>query len=106
MTKRSTLPTSVLPAAYEVWRTSQFGQITDRIEEELILRMIGPIQGKRVLDVGCGDGVLSVRFALKGAHVTGLDADPGMIAAARDRENSAHPSVTYVEGNTGSLADC
>jgi hypothetical protein len=50
MTKRSALPTSVLPAAYEVWGTSEFGQITDRIEDELILRMVGPIQGKRVLD--------------------------------------------------------
>ena len=65
-----------LPAAYRAWRASDLGRITDRIEEELILALTGPVAGKRVLDVGCGDGVLSVRLAQQGAHVTGVDVDP------------------------------
>ena len=54
-----------LPAAYQAWRASDLGRITDGIEEELILELIGPLQGNRVLDVGCGDGVLSVELSHK-----------------------------------------
>jgi ubiquinone biosynthesis O-methyltransferase len=92
-----------LPAAYRAWRASDLGRITDRIEEELILALAGPVTGKRVLDVGCGDGVLSVRLAQQGARVMGLDIDPRMLDAARDRAKSAHAAVTYIEGNIGSL---
>lgn len=69
-------------AAYQAWRTSDLGRITDRIEERLIFDLIGTVQGKRVLDVGCGDGVLSVRLAQAAADVTGLDTDPRMVASA------------------------
>jgi 2-polyprenyl-6-hydroxyphenyl methylase/3-demethylubiquinone-9 3-methyltransferase len=37
----------------------------------------------RVLDVGCGGGLLSEPLARMGAHVTGIDASPGNIGAAR-----------------------
>jgi len=40
-----------------------------------------PINGRRFLDVGCGNGLYSVRLALGGAaHVTGIDIAPNMIA--------------------------
>lgn len=92
-----------LPAAYQAWRASDLGRITDGIEEELILELIGPLQGNRVLDVGCGDGVLSVELSRQGAHVTALDADSRMLDAARDRADSAHANITFIEGNARSL---
>jgi ubiquinone biosynthesis O-methyltransferase len=94
---------AALPAAYRAWRASDLGRITDHIEEELIFALIGSTGNARILDVGCGDGVLSIRLAQRGAHVTGLDADQGMIDAARDRASKAHAAITFVQGNAGSL---
>lgn len=41
------------------------------------------LTGLRILDVGCGGGLLSEPLARLGAHVVGVDASPGNIAAAR-----------------------
>jgi hypothetical protein len=40
-----------LPAAYAAWRESVLGQITDALEERLLLDRIGPARGHRILDV-------------------------------------------------------
>ncbi len=42
-----------------------------------------PLDGKRVLDVGCGGGILSESMALLGATVTGLDLSEPAIDVAR-----------------------
>lgn len=41
--------------------------------------------GGSVLDIGCGTGALTERFARSGASVTGLDISPGMLSLARQR---------------------
>jgi len=38
---------------------------------------------RSVLDAGCGTGRVAIELARRGVHVVGLDADPGMLAAAR-----------------------
>src|SRR5436190_19556749 len=38
-----------------------------------IARLAGGLQGKRVLDVGCGGGILAEAMAAQGAEVTGID---------------------------------
>lgn len=50
-----------------------------------VLDLLAPRAGERVLDLGCGDGVLTERIAEAGAAVQGLDRDPSMLAAARER---------------------
>lgn len=47
-----------------------------------IVRTMGSLAGKRLLDVGAGFGESSVYFALKGAQVTTTDISPGMVKTA------------------------
>src|SRR5262245_47909638 len=56
-----------------------------RFSKEYRFRIMGPLQGRRVLEVGCGDGRNAVMFARMGAHVTGIDVSPGALTVARQR---------------------
>lgn len=47
------------------------------------LDLLDPKPGERILDVGCGDGVLTKKIAERGAQVTGIDNSLDMIGAAR-----------------------
>ena len=51
-------------------------------ENRYILRKLGDLRGKRVLDVGGGLGENAVFFARRGARVTASDIAPGMVAHA------------------------
>ncbi len=92
-----------LPPAYADWRRSTIGRITDALEELLLSDRIGPARGLRILDVGCGDGVLATRLAQAGARVTGLDASADMLSAARRRAKTADVEIDLVEGHAGDL---
>ena len=48
-----------------------------------VFDLLVPELGERILDIGCGDGVLTQRIAASGAHVIGIDADTAMVAAAQ-----------------------
>lgn len=52
------------------------------MENQFILRQMGSLQGKKLLDIGAGLGESSVYFALKGARVTTVDVSPGMVETA------------------------
>ena len=54
------------------------------VENRYILRQMGSLTGKRVLDVGSGLGESSVYLALQGAEVTMVDISPGMIEKAKE----------------------
>jgi SAM-dependent methyltransferase len=50
-----------------------------------ILSMVGEIEGRRVLDVGCAAGVLSELLVERGAEVVGIDLNPRLIELATER---------------------
>lgn len=50
-----------------------------------VLDLLDPQPGERVLDLGCGDGALTVDIAGRGAQVVGVDVDASMVAATRER---------------------
>lgn len=50
-----------------------------------VLELLQPQPGERILDLGCGDGVLTEKLSATGATVVGVDSSPSMVAAARQR---------------------
>jgi trans-aconitate methyltransferase len=49
------------------------------------VELLMPRAGERILDLGCGDGVLTEKIASLGTHVIGVDASAPQIVAARRR---------------------
>ena len=94
---------SSLPDAYRRWRASRLGKITDALEEALLLELIGSPGALRILDAGCGDGALATALAGRGANMTGVDADPHMLAAGRVRAEGMGMNLTFVEGDVRAL---
>jgi SAM-dependent methyltransferase len=56
---------------------------------EYAFHLLGDVQGKTVLDFGCGTGENVVPLAERGAQVIGMDISPDLIALARERLNDA-----------------
>jgi len=50
-----------------------------------VLEWLNPQPGERILDLGCGDGQLTLKIAASGAQVTGVDASSAMIASAQSK---------------------
>ncbi|OYX05114.1 MAG: hypothetical protein B7Z15_17150 [Rhizobiales bacterium 32-66-8] len=56
---------------------------------DVILAFLGPLDGRSILDVGCGGGMLARALAARGAQVTGVDPQPAALATARTRAPQA-----------------
>lgn len=54
-----------------------------------LVRLLGDIRGKPVLDAACGEGSLARLMETQGSQVTGLDLSPRLIEMAR-RQDRAH----------------
>lgn len=54
------------------------------------LALLDPKPGEAILDLGCGDGVLTERIVAAGARVIGVDSSAEMVEAARKRGIEAH----------------
>ena len=70
---------------YEAWEKSPEGVSLDRLSTQLIIRLLKPQRGERILDIGCGTGNHLLLFHRLGLDVTGIDASPYMLDIARSR---------------------
>lgn len=66
---------------------------------------LSPLQGQRVLDVGCGGGILADAMARKGAQVTGIDLSTKALRVAQLHALEAQtPDIEYREVSVETLA--
>jgi len=63
-----------------------------------------PPAGRRILDVGCGGGLLSEALARAGAEVTGIDLAPGMVEVARLHAAESGLAIDYRIASAEALA--
>lgn len=55
------------------------------------------IKGKKIIDVGCGTGLLSVKLAKSGAFVTGIDLSKDMLDIAKKRASDLSMEIEFQE---------
>ncbi len=63
------------------------------------------LDGKRVADIGCGDGSLGRLMAARGAHVAGIDINPEVIEKARAAEPVSDESFVVGSGDAMPFED-
>jgi ubiquinone/menaquinone biosynthesis C-methylase UbiE len=68
-----------------------------------LVKFAGVHAGQRVLDVGCGTGVVALTSARMGAKVTGLDLTPELLGRARFNSEVAGLDVDWHEGDAEKL---
>jgi len=81
----ATTATQVLPIDPLALRRYSASDLHRRFSKEFRFWLMGPLQDKRILDVGCGDGMNAVMMAMMGARVTGIDISSKAIEVAQRR---------------------
>lgn len=71
---------------------------------EADLRLLGPVEGARVLDLGCGSGHNAVTLAQQGAKVIAVDPSAAHLALARERAERAEVRVELHQAGLAELA--
>ena len=72
------------------------------MSEFQLARLLGEVRGKRVVELGCGDGTRAVALARGGASVIAIDPSAEAVAATRRK---AEENEVRVEVHTGDFAD-
>lgn len=72
-------------AMTQTWSPADYRQNAAFVPElgAPMIARLAPTPGERILDLGCGDGVLTAQIAESGATVVGIDASAAMVASAR-----------------------
>ena len=89
------------PEKYDQWFATPIGALVKKYESELILDLLKPFSGERILDAGCGTGVFTNDILLAGSQVTGLDISFPMLR--RGRENSGEYPFCPIVGDMSNL---
>ena len=67
------------------------------------LRFLGPVNGKSILDLGCGDGGYARILSKKGAVVTAIDGSEKLIKIAQEKAGQEGLSITHLVRNANAL---
>lgn len=89
------------------WYDKHLEKTDDTYHEKVVhpnlLRMLGDIKGKQVLDLACGQGIFSRILADHGAHVVGVDLGKELIELAEKRSKDYKFEVHFFSGSADDL---
>lgn len=73
------------PEKYDQWFQNPIGSLVEEYEKRLVLELLQPATGERILDAGCGSGVFSRHLLAAGAQVFGLEISRPMLQRAKEK---------------------
>ena len=111
MTDKTTLNDAAVAAAWDrnapLWAEevqSGFDFYRELYTLPAFLDFMPSVAGKQVLDLGCGEGSNTRRFAQRGGIMTGIDLSPEMIKRARQKEAEEPLGIAYEFGSFSKLS--
>ena len=75
--------------AYDAWFSKAKNQYCLSLEINLMMRLLAPEKGRRILDIGCGTGISLEPLLDKGLSLTGIDSSPYMLDLASKKLGSS-----------------
>ena len=81
----------------QVWNSDRYAENAAYVPAlgQPVLDLLKVTPGERILDLGCGDGVLTEKIVALGAEVVGVDSSRDMVEAAKRRGIDAHMASGY-----------
>jgi ubiquinone/menaquinone biosynthesis C-methylase UbiE len=76
----------VWPDEYERWFQTPIGRLVRKVEMDLVLDLLKPSPGERILDAGCGTGIFTTEILNRETRVAGLDLSLPMLRRANSKE--------------------
>src|SRR3954471_11535448 len=79
------------------WNSARYDKNARFVSDlgEPLVDLLNPQSGERILDLACGDGVLTEKIIARGAELVGVDGSADMVAAARQRGIDARVADAY-----------
>ena len=93
--------------AYDWWNKTGNYRLLHKLNPlrlEYILSRI-EIKNKKILDIGCGGGILSEELSKMGANVTGIDSSKKSINIAKKHANEQDLEIEYINGSILDVSD-
>lgn len=88
------------------WKRTEPVLLSDFTARPFVLSWCDPVQGQRVLDLGCGEGYFARQLAQRGAaQVDGIDSSEEMIAGAATVEASDPMGIRYRVSDAAELSE-
>jgi trans-aconitate 2-methyltransferase len=89
-------------ATADGWDPAQYARFAAERRQPFVdlVALCAPVPGGRVVDLGCGDGELTIELhrTLGAGHTVGVDSSSTMLAQAAERHRS-EPGVTFEQGD-------
>ncbi|HVN24553.1 MAG TPA: class I SAM-dependent methyltransferase [Syntrophorhabdales bacterium] len=77
------------PDQYDRWFETPVGSLVKASEQALVMELLDPVAGERILDAGCGTGVFTLEILAAGSSVVGIDLSLPMLYKAHVKAQSS-----------------